>query len=171
MAVVLFSHSNPYADHRNAETRSFLFYIDSEDPSSKRGKLSDTRQSCSVILRQKPEMEIERDKNTGFIVWDGSYMLSLYINSLERWRTWFPSRGNDATPRVVELGAGTGLVSIAAFLASRGRSKVVSTDLEECIQLLRDNVRVNTDKLKSELGFRDTETIETTALSCEPSGI
>jgi predicted nicotinamide N-methyase len=70
---------------------------------------------------------------TGLNVWDGSIALALY---LDRCATEFVMEKN-----ILEVGAGTGLVGIAAgFL---GAKRVILTDLEYSIANLQENINMN----------------------------
>lgn len=70
-------------------------------------------------------------KGTGLVVWDGSVVLSKFLEHA------VPLEGK----KVVELGAGTGIVSMTC--AVLGAAKVMSTDLEYVLGNLRDNVAEN----------------------------
>ncbi|CEG42629.1 Putative N2,N2-dimethylguanosine tRNA methyltransferase [Plasmopara halstedii] len=80
-------------------------------------------------------------KGTGLITWDGSVVLAKYLEH-ER-------RRDIAGSRVVELGAGTGLVGIAAALL--GAKQVILSDLSYVIDNLAKNV-AETKKLADAVG-------------------
>lgn len=159
MALVLFSHANPHADNRNAETRNFRFRIDVGGPDASRRRAEKTTRNVIVRVEQRPTEEINRSQGTGFLVWDASYCLGLYF--LDSWNAWFPS----GSARVIELGSGTGLGAIGAWLASRGRASVIATDLEDCVPLLKSNLDGNVDRLTAELGFESVCPIRSEALN------
>jgi predicted nicotinamide N-methyase len=76
----------------------------------------------------------QTDLETGGSVWFAGYALARYI--LDHPET---VRGK----AVLELGAGCGLVSLAAAMA--GARRVVATDLAVQLPLLRENMRFNAD--------------------------
>jgi hypothetical protein len=151
MALVPYSHANPYADNRNALSRNFILQIPDPSANGRPNRVQNAPRTFSVSLKQNPTEEIDREKNTGFLVWEGSFVLAKHV--VRNWGTWFQS--NEL--RVVELGAGTGLCSIAAWLGSNGRAEVTATDIPEVCGLLRENVAANCEKLGNELGFDGSE--------------
>ena len=70
----------------------------------------------------------------GCVVWDAALVLLKYL---------FTKNGNKHVKHncVLELGAGTGVVGIASFLA--GAESVIITDLPECLPLMELNVQEN----------------------------
>lgn len=76
----------------------------------------------------------------GGLVWDAGFVLGEHVIANEaEWN----GMGGDASdpPRIVELGAGTGLTGL--MLAKATRSDVLVTDLPELEGLMRDNVNRN----------------------------
>ncbi|GMF18903.1 unnamed protein product [Phytophthora lilii] len=80
-------------------------------------------------------------KGTGFTTWDGSVVLAKYLEH-QRW-------DDIVGARIVELGAGTGLVGISAALL--GARQVVLTDLDYVVDNLAKNV-AETMKLAASAG-------------------
>ncbi|ETV97919.1 hypothetical protein H310_09236 [Aphanomyces invadans] len=77
-------------------------------------------------------------KGTGLTIWDGSVVLARYLEHVSL------SVGHDDNvrgKRVLELGAGTGLVGLAASLC--GASHVTLTDLAYALENLSRNVELN----------------------------
>ena len=75
----------------------------------------------------------------GGLVWDAAVVLGDHVISREgEWRDTAASSGR---PRVVELGAGTGVVGL--MLAKAVECDVVATDLPELMGLMESNVRRN----------------------------
>ncbi|KAJ1977474.1 Methyltransferase-like protein 21B [Dimargaris verticillata] len=81
-------------------------------------------------MRQQLDAEITLHQNTGRVVWDGAYILAQYLTH------HIPLSGH----RCLELGAGSGLVGLAAWLHG---AKVTLTDLPEALPHLRCNVLPN----------------------------
>ncbi|KAK2826092.1 hypothetical protein Q5P01_020306 [Channa striata] len=83
--------------------------------------------------------------DVGCVVWDAAIVLSKY---LETKQFYDPSLGTNiwAGKRVVELGAGTGVVGLMA--ATLG-AQVTVTDLEDLQKLLRVNIHENQALLSS----------------------
>ncbi|RMX65115.1 hypothetical protein DD238_005574 [Peronospora effusa] len=69
-------------------------------------------------------------KGTGLTTWDGSVVLAKYLE--------YQRRDDIAGKKIVELGAGTGLVGIAAALL--GAQEVILSDLDYVIDNLANNV-------------------------------
>ncbi|GMF34713.1 unnamed protein product [Phytophthora fragariaefolia] len=80
-------------------------------------------------------------KGTGLTTWDGSVVLAKYLEHQRR--------GDIAGTRVVELGAGTGLVGISAALL--GARQVILSDLDYVVENLAKNV-AETMKLAASAG-------------------
>ncbi|CAI5735666.1 unnamed protein product [Hyaloperonospora brassicae] len=80
-------------------------------------------------------------KGTGLTLWDGSVVLAKYLEHQRR--------EDVAGSRVVELGAGTGLVGIAAALL--GARQVILSDLNYAVENLAENV-ADTMKLAASAG-------------------
>eukprot|EP00040_Diaphanoeca_grandis_P032566 m.197606 g.197606 ORF g.197606 m.197606 type:complete len:226 (+) comp32663_c1_seq2:310-987(+) len=111
--------ANPHIDPRQMEKRELTFA----------GKL--------VVIHQQPQVEIDRHKNTGMILWDAAYVLARYIE------THHAHRIRDR--RCIELGSGTGLVGIVAAVLG---GNVTLTDMAEQLPLLRKNANDMHDKDK-----------------------
>jgi predicted nicotinamide N-methyase len=75
---------------------------------------------------------VQSPETIGLAIWESSYVLSRYLekNCRERLKN----------KQVVELGSGTGIPGITAVLLG---AKVLLTDVEETLDLLRENVRRN----------------------------
>ncbi|KAG0377427.1 Protein-lysine methyltransferase mettl21c [Mortierella sp. AD032] len=98
-AIIPWKYCNVYANNRSPE-RLFLF------------------QGQSVFIQQRLDEKVTIDQNTGNVVWDGAYLMSKFLES---------HIGNLQGKSCLELGAGTGLVSIVAWLL--GATHVLATDL------------------------------------------
>ncbi|KAF8968220.1 Methyltransferase-like protein 21A [Entomortierella lignicola] len=73
----------------------------------------------AVFIHQRLDEKVTIDQNTGNVVWDGAYLTAKFLESYVK-----DLQGKTC----LELGAGTGLVSIVAWLL--GASNVLATDLE-----------------------------------------
>ncbi|KAJ3309980.1 Methyltransferase-like protein 21A [Boothiomyces sp. JEL0838] len=109
--VILWKYKNTAVDEKYQPTRTFHF-----------------DNTSITIQQQKTDITIE--KNTGNVVWDGAFILSDYI--LRNF--------NLTGKRVIELGAGTGLVGLAA--SSNGAITTV-TDITSQVELLKTNINLN----------------------------
>ncbi|KAG0258996.1 Methyltransferase-like protein 21E, partial [Linnemannia exigua] len=98
-AMIPWKYCNVYANNRSPE-RLFLF------------------QGQSIFIQQRLDEKVTIDQNTGNVVWDGAYLMSKFLES---------HIGNLQGKSCLELGAGTGLVSIVAWLL--GATHVLATDL------------------------------------------
>ncbi|KAF9540057.1 hypothetical protein EC957_004688 [Mortierella hygrophila] len=98
-AIIPWKYCNVYANNRSPE-RLFLF------------------QGQSIFIQQRLDEKVTIDQNTGNVVWDGAYLMAKFLES---------HIGNLQGKSCLELGAGTGLVSIVAWLL--GATKVLATDL------------------------------------------
>ncbi|RUS18275.1 hypothetical protein BC937DRAFT_88965 [Endogone sp. FLAS-F59071] len=114
-AVVPWKYCNPYANYRWSPERPFQIL------------------GHTVVLAQRLDETIELHQNTGNVVWDGAYIMSRYIAS--HLSPFLPGT------RCIELGSGSGLVGIAAWLAG---AKVVVTELPgKQLEHLKMNVERN----------------------------
>lgn len=86
---------------------------------------------CGVTVAQRPAAEAHE---LGFAVWDGACVLAQFLCQDH------PELVRDQ--RVLELGAGTGLVSLA-LRRNVVCKKVVMTDLEDVLELCRENAERN----------------------------
>ena len=88
----------------------------------------------------RPGDHINRQQNTGLVLWDACYLLGRLIESLEaRTPNYVKSK------RCLDLGAGTGLLSIVAWLL--GAETVVATDIGDAVELLASNITSNVDRI------------------------
>ncbi|KAI9026993.1 putative methyltransferase-domain-containing protein [Hyaloraphidium curvatum] len=130
--LVLYSHANPYADHRHLASRHFVLRPPTGPP-------------VTLRVDQRPDAEISLHSNTGSVTWDAAGVLAGYLVA-------HPELVPPGA-RVLELGAGTGLGALGAAVASKGTAEVLATDLEECMELLRSNLEANAAKLREEAGW------------------
>ncbi|KAJ1944945.1 Methyltransferase-like protein 21B [Linderina pennispora] len=113
MELVKWQFRNPYHDAQHDSTRTFLFG------------------PHTVTLSQQPELQIDRHHNTGFLVWDGAYILSTFIHHHLQL----------SAKSCLELGAGNALVSIVARL--KGAERVIATDLDDYLDFIKGNIQQN----------------------------
>eukprot|EP00038_Savillea_parva_P024242 m.43455 g.43455 ORF g.43455 m.43455 type:complete len:875 (+) comp6409_c0_seq1:110-2734(+) len=111
-AVVPWRFANPWIDTRKMPRRELTFV------------------DTLVVVRQEVNVDIDVHHNTGLILWDAAFVLARFMET-RLGRAYF------AEKRVLELGSGTGLPSIVAALLG---GRVVATDLDEALPLLRENV-------------------------------
>ena len=124
-AIVPFSYANPFTNPRLLPSRQFELH----------GRTVEMQQK-----HQKDEMKSEWDAGgslTGAAVWDSSFVLA----------AWLPSLGMAASCRVLEVGAGAGLLAITA--AQLG-AEVTATDADDrVLSLLADNATLNGAELRT----------------------
>ncbi|KAJ1790486.1 Methyltransferase-like protein 21B [Coemansia sp. RSA 2399] len=113
MEVVKWQYRNPYHDKSSERKRLFVFG------------------PHTVTITQHPTEHIDLHRNTGFIVWDGAYILAKFVHE----------RLNLAGKSCLELGAGSALVSVIAYLC--GAASVVATDMLQYLPAIRANVEQN----------------------------
>ncbi|KAI8598744.1 hypothetical protein EDD21DRAFT_381655 [Dissophora ornata] len=119
--LIPWKYCNVYANNRSPE-RLFVF------------------QGHSIFIHQRLDEKVTIDQNTGNVVWDGAYLMSKYLESHIK-----DLQGKTC----LELGAGTGLVSIVAWLL--GASNVLATDLEgPHTEHVKKNTSVNATRIASE---------------------
>ncbi|KAJ5131510.1 uncharacterized protein N7515_007549 [Penicillium bovifimosum] len=107
-------------------------------------------EECTLTLH---EPSITAD-NLGMKTWVSSYLLSRRLHTLESPPTLVPTASADSSAsnprkslRVLELGAGTGLVGLS-FAALQGKSATVHlTDLPEIVPNLAHNAALNVELL------------------------
>eukprot|EP01101_Sappina_pedata_P002648 TRINITY_DN12867_c0_g1_i1.p1 TRINITY_DN12867_c0_g1~~TRINITY_DN12867_c0_g1_i1.p1 ORF type:complete len:297 (+),score=129.54 TRINITY_DN12867_c0_g1_i1:33-923(+) len=73
------------------------------------------------------------EETLGWTVWDGSLVLTKYLE--------IHYKDSLSSKRIVELGAGCGLVGLGAY--ALGAKEVVMTDMASVIELLKENVELN----------------------------
>ncbi|KAJ1666739.1 Methyltransferase-like protein 21B [Coemansia sp. RSA 1646] len=119
MEVVKWQYKNPYHDKRTERERLFIFG------------------PHTVTIAQHPTVHIDIHQNTGFIVWDGAYILAKFVHE----------RLDLVGKSCLELGAGSALVSVVAYLCSAAR--VVATDMSEYLPFIRTNIERNLGSMGS----------------------
>ncbi|KAJ2559963.1 Methyltransferase-like protein 21B [Coemansia sp. RSA 1933] len=113
MEVVKWQYKNPYHDKRAERERLFVFG------------------PHTVTITQHPTVQIDLHQNTGFIVWDGAYILAKFVHE----------RLSLAGKSCLELGAGSALVSVIASMC--GAASVVATDMSQYLPSIRTNIERN----------------------------
>ncbi|KAF9182954.1 hypothetical protein BGZ50_004616 [Haplosporangium sp. Z 11] len=120
--IVPWKYCNVYANNRSPE-RLFLFG------------------GHSVFIHQRLDQKVTIEQNTGNVVWDGAYLMAKFLES------YVKSEIKGKT--CLELGAGTGLVSIVAWLL--GASHVLATDLPgPHTEHVQYNTSINSKRIESE---------------------
>ncbi|KAJ2838141.1 Methyltransferase-like protein 21B [Coemansia sp. 'formosensis'] len=114
MELVKWRYRNPYHDRRHERERMFVIG------------------GHTIAMDQEPSEDIGLHQKTGFLIWDGAYLMAKFI----------AERVTLAGKSCLELGAGSALVSIVAHL--QGASRVVATDLKEYQEFMRRNIERNT---------------------------
>ncbi|KAJ1900401.1 Methyltransferase-like protein 21B [Kickxella alabastrina] len=127
MELVKWQYRSPYSLKQREHGRLFVFG------------------AHTVVMQQQPHREISLQQNTGFLVWDGAYILAKFLYAR------LHLRGK----RCVELGAGGALVSIVARLA--GAARVVATDMPEYLDFIRANVGRNSVGISTAAGKSEPE--------------
>ncbi|XP_065184744.1 protein N-lysine methyltransferase METTL21A-like [Sycon ciliatum] len=122
MAVVLWKYSNPYAARSEQPTRQFTF----------KGHRVDIAQNLGV--------KVDAHHNTSEKLWDGSFLLASFLESA------YFRPGFWHGKRCVELGCGTGLVGIVAWLHG---ARVALTDQEAALERARQNVTANVGRVSA----------------------
>ncbi|KAF9174872.1 hypothetical protein BGX21_002129 [Mortierella sp. AD011] len=124
--IIPWKYCNVYANNRSPERLFFLFL--------------DILSSNSVFIQQRLDEKVTIDQNTGNVVWDGAYLTARFLESHVR-----DLQGKTC----LELGAGTGLASIVAWLL--GANSVLATDLEgPHTEHVQRNTSVNATRIASE---------------------
>ncbi|XP_068208641.1 protein N-lysine methyltransferase METTL21D-like [Palaemon carinicauda] len=93
----------------------------------------------------------ENEGDVGCVVWDAAIVVAKY---LEKHREQ-PEKNVVAGGSVVELGAGTGFLGLAAALM--GASKVTITDLPEFVHLMEKNIEENRHVIKGQVKAKALE--------------
>ncbi|KAF9149442.1 Methyltransferase-like protein 21A [Linnemannia schmuckeri] len=120
-AIIPWKYCNVYANNRSPE-RLFLF------------------QGQSIFIQQRLDEKVTIDQNTGNVVWDGAYLMAKFLES---------HIGSLQGKSCLELGAGTGLVSIVAWLL--GATQVLATDLPGShIEHVEKNTGINARRISQE---------------------
>ncbi|KAF9435645.1 Peptide-methionine (S)-S-oxide reductase [Entomortierella beljakovae] len=138
--LIPWKYCNVYANNRSPE-RLFLF------------------QGHSIFIHQRLDEKVTIDQNTGNVVWDGvGYSAGMFImlmsisyrNNAYLTSKYLESHIKDLRGKsCLELGAGTGLVSIVAWLL--GATNVLATDLEgPHIEHVKKNTSTNAERIASE---------------------
>ena len=89
----------------------------------------------TIEIHQDTTVDIDLNKNTAYKVWDGSFLLAKHLEDKKYFKEGYFSK-----KRCIELGAGCGLVSLAAWLLG---AHVLVTDLMECLSHTRKCVDIN----------------------------
>ncbi|OQS04161.1 hypothetical protein THRCLA_03584 [Thraustotheca clavata] len=92
-------------------------------------------------------------KGTGLTIWDGSIVLAKYLEQQDA-----SSAHNVYGKGILELGAGTGLVGLAAAFC--GASNVLLTDLDYTLTNLQHNIDLNRNQLRELYPTQTVSTIE-----------
>ena len=116
MAVVLWTYNNPRVERKDLQLLNFPFC------------------GQTIKIEQNTEVAINRHTNTNFKLWDGSFLLSCYIESLGE--KYFKGK------KCMELGAGCGLVGMVAAILE---ADVVLTDLPSAIDHTKHCLSLNKD--------------------------
>eukprot|EP00729_Bicosta_minor_P000248 gene248-13452_t len=122
MEIVKWKFRNPHVNTRDLAERELTF--------------------CGerVVISQQPGDHINRQQNTGLVLWDACYLLGRLLESIEQ-RNPNTIKGK----RCLDLGAGTGLLSIVAWLL--GAETVVATDIGDAVELLAANIASNVGRI------------------------
>ncbi|KND03811.1 uncharacterized protein SPPG_01267 [Spizellomyces punctatus DAOM BR117] len=117
MAVVPWRYQNPHANEKYSASRIFSVA------------------GHTIELHQDPNASIDLHSHTGNVVWDSAYILAKFISehlSLEG-------------KTVLELGSGTGLIGISAWIAAA--KLVILTDISDTLELTKRNVETNSQRI------------------------
>lgn len=138
MALVPWKYSSPYHNANMLSQRSFAF--------------------CGHWLEvsQDPSADIDTRKNTHEKLWDGAYILSSFLESSYFAKDFWLDK------QCIELGSGTGLVGMVAWLHG---ADVVLTDRGDCLERTQGNVRRNVDNTCAKCEALDSTKIDVQPLS------
>lgn len=143
---------------------AFFYPDDSNDDSSgpgdvKRGRI-DADGDLEVKRRKREFIRIEHFQSTdlrlvGLQVWRGALILADFL---------FHHRHEFANKRILEMGSGVGLSSIAAAIFAKKRIVCTDIDIGGILNLIRDNIKRNAGLMSNEdkidvmeLDFNSTE--------------
>ena len=126
MALVEWKYNNPYIDRKRIDEQSFLF------------------NGIRLCVYQKTFENIDCNRNTAYVLWDGAYLLSKYFENFGT-SYW-------ADKNCIELGSGCGLVGMVAWLMG---ANVTLTDQKECINHTQYCVTKNIDRLVEQCSISD----------------
>lgn len=89
-----------------------------------------------IYLKEGKQRDEQIDGDTGFDIWDGSIILSKFIES-----QWNHFCYDLHPPNVLELGSGMGLCSLA--VAAMGAKVIIASDMPYCLEDLKRNINEN----------------------------
>lgn len=121
MAVVPWTYNNPRIDRKSQRIQQYSL----------------SGQSIEII--QDTTADINVNQNTGLKLWDGAYILAKHLENTNS----FPC-GFWKGKRCIELGAGCGLVGMAAWLLG---ASVTLTDTEDMLEHTKKCVKHNLEKV------------------------
>jgi predicted nicotinamide N-methyase len=122
----------------------------SNGPTLGRGEIQDEdEEEFLQITLHEPALTAD---NLGLKTWASSYMLAKRLPTFRRdlQGIAMPLSDEDANPRILELGSGTGLVGLAA--AAIGKTSVVLTDLPPIVPNLERNAVLNAPRILAQGG-------------------
>ncbi|KAF9912398.1 hypothetical protein EC991_011090 [Linnemannia zychae] len=99
-------------------------------------KDSDIGSDGDIDIDKKDGPELSHTASTAKSVWDCSIVLGKYLETLSN-----KTPGFWKDKRVLELGAGQGIVSLSA--AALGAERVIMTDIDSAVPALQSGVRLN----------------------------
>lgn len=101
-------------------------------------------QSTFNIAGRTLEIEQRLRESVGAVVWDAALVLSRYLEDCNQPHGVYPDAVRLQGKRVLELGTGTGIVGMVAYIL--GAQEVVLTDREEILNITHDNLQHNLPK-------------------------
>jgi len=128
------AHQRYYDDLKHVDIK-YMDFGNIKNPSN--GKIVDgDEDSGRLVVEQRKAL------GKGGFCWDAGFVLGEHVIAHEKeWNDNNRRRQGGAAPRVVELGAGTGLSGM--MIAKTTQSRVEVTDLPELEDLMRDNINLN----------------------------